>query len=690
MQFTPTFVDLVRNYTQTQGTANFVLGAAVTGYRSFESAVQPGESFYYSAMGIQKPSEHEVGRGTLQQDGTISREAISGSLTQFSEGSKTVALIAAAEWYDRVEAVAAAPTSRIAATRTELQSLENRQLPVLLHESGREGMFLFDPSNRSLEVAADSRQGIYVAPGFDPSGASGAWVRRFDGPIRARWFGTAADGVTDDYAGIQAALALASTTGVRHVRLGHGTHAVAQSLAIPDGVMFEGHGRGSVLKAISSASPSPIKVTSGTGFTINNIKLTPFSAGTSRWAIFLDQCSNAKVERVWIEDQTDGSGVHLLDCDDCVVDNVRFNGGASRNGYCVWFAGCRRCTAVNSSAVDCNFGFVVIGQDVWPDSTRATADTFGNSIANCHVVGHTGHAFDVNGAVGTTVTGCTASDYAGVSTHMAFQVKGGSGGDSAGEATRCNVFSACTVRNCPSGFGGQSSANNVFEGCTANNVSRYGFLLNDVQKSRFVGCNVDECGVAGIWLGSGSSNNSFNGIGIETSTVTARGIVFDGTNPSNNSNNFDNVTTASSLAAFIDIAASNNNNRFGLGCRSFDQPIVDASGTAVWPLVVRTPQQNLNSVANSFGEYFHRGMHVAVARFVFVTSSIGSPQVMAGRHGAAAALAAAQPISGVAPSAVTLTLDSQLLDPASIISGTVSTAGTGGSGFFQFEGIPRL
>jgi hypothetical protein len=114
------------------------------------------------------------------------------------------------------------------------------------------------------------------------------------------------------------------------------------------------------------------------------------------------------------------------------------------------------------------------------------------------------------------------------------------------------------------------------------------------------------------------------------------------------------------------------------------------SGTTVWPVVVRTPQQNLNSVANSFGEYFHRGMHVAVARFVFVTSSSGSPQVMAGRHGSAAALAGAQAISGVAPSAVSLALSSQLLDPASIISGTVSTAGTGGAGFFQFEGLPRL
>jgi hypothetical protein len=45
--FTPRFVDLVRNYTATVGTGNFVLGSAVTGFNSFASAIQPRESFYY-------------------------------------------------------------------------------------------------------------------------------------------------------------------------------------------------------------------------------------------------------------------------------------------------------------------------------------------------------------------------------------------------------------------------------------------------------------------------------------------------------------------------------------------------------------------------------------------------------------------------------------------------------------------
>ena len=60
--FQPRFVDLVRNFTSTQGTGNFVLGPAVNGYTSFGSALQPGDSFYYSAIGVDKPNEREVGR----------------------------------------------------------------------------------------------------------------------------------------------------------------------------------------------------------------------------------------------------------------------------------------------------------------------------------------------------------------------------------------------------------------------------------------------------------------------------------------------------------------------------------------------------------------------------------------------------------------------------------------------------
>src|SRR5215210_56116 len=105
--FQPKFVDLVRNFTTTTGTGNFTLGAAVNGYASFASALQPGDRFYYSAIGVDKVTEREVGRGTLQPNGTISRSPTSGSLTSFTTGTKTISLIAAAEWFTTIQAGAA-------------------------------------------------------------------------------------------------------------------------------------------------------------------------------------------------------------------------------------------------------------------------------------------------------------------------------------------------------------------------------------------------------------------------------------------------------------------------------------------------------------------------------------------------------------------------------------------------------
>ena len=68
-----------------------------------------------------------------------------------------------------------------------------------LTESGREGTFVWSASDLSSLVAADIAQGIYVGPASDATGASGAWVRRFFGPVEAAWFGisTAASGAAN-------------------------------------------------------------------------------------------------------------------------------------------------------------------------------------------------------------------------------------------------------------------------------------------------------------------------------------------------------------------------------------------------------------------------------------------------------------------------------------------------------------
>src|SRR5437764_3314437 len=199
--FQPKFVDLVRNNTTTQGSGNFVLGAAATGFTSFTAALQPGDSFYYSAIGVDKPAEREVGRGTLQANGSISRSPIAGALTNFSNGTKTIALIAAAEWYGIAQQLMAA-ASRFPAVVPDRAALAgySTTTTAFLREPGREGMFVWNGSNQSANVAADAGQGLYVAAGSDPTGVSGAWVRKYPGGVNVKWFGATGDGTSNDAA----------------------------------------------------------------------------------------------------------------------------------------------------------------------------------------------------------------------------------------------------------------------------------------------------------------------------------------------------------------------------------------------------------------------------------------------------------------------------------------------------------
>lgn len=69
-------------------------------------------------------------------------------------------------------------TANTAATRSDLAQVldPTNGMTLAVSEPGREGVFVFDVSDLSAQVAADTEQGIYVAPSINPTGASGAWV----------------------------------------------------------------------------------------------------------------------------------------------------------------------------------------------------------------------------------------------------------------------------------------------------------------------------------------------------------------------------------------------------------------------------------------------------------------------------------------------------------------------------------
>jgi hypothetical protein len=128
-----------------------------------------------------------------------------------------------------------------AADRTALAAIAGPTAKMVraLAEAGREGLFVFDVSDLSAQVTADPLQGIHVPPSSDTSGASGAWVRKFDGPILDGWFGP--DGVNDVNA-IEAACALASALDHNHVRISDDRTCTATLTFDETGLTVEGTG----------------------------------------------------------------------------------------------------------------------------------------------------------------------------------------------------------------------------------------------------------------------------------------------------------------------------------------------------------------------------------------------------------------------------------------------------------------
>lgn len=81
-------------------------------------------------------------------------------------------------------------------------------IPSVYMEERGGGVFKWDGSDLSTEVTGDSQQCIYIAPTSAPTGASGAWVRQYDGNyVDVRWCGFTGGTVDDNLASINAALA---------------------------------------------------------------------------------------------------------------------------------------------------------------------------------------------------------------------------------------------------------------------------------------------------------------------------------------------------------------------------------------------------------------------------------------------------------------------------------------------------
>jgi hypothetical protein len=156
-------------------------------------------------------------------------------------------------YFGRIIASEVSVTANTAATRTDLAGVDAEAgMAINLAEAGREGLFVFDESDLSAKVTNDTRQAVYVPPSSDTTGASGAWVRKFNGPMNIEWFGAVADfnGTTgtDNLAAILAATKFGTLTGTTSftpiMQFGRGRYYISSTLEIEHVVNWTGHDTG--------------------------------------------------------------------------------------------------------------------------------------------------------------------------------------------------------------------------------------------------------------------------------------------------------------------------------------------------------------------------------------------------------------------------------------------------------------
>jgi hypothetical protein len=90
------------------------------------------------------------------------------------------------------------PGVAIVTSLAALQASPSSTETAYLTSGGRSGFFIWNSANVSTQVTNDPGMGIYVPPATDTTGASGAWVRQYDGLVNFGWWGAIGDGATDN------------------------------------------------------------------------------------------------------------------------------------------------------------------------------------------------------------------------------------------------------------------------------------------------------------------------------------------------------------------------------------------------------------------------------------------------------------------------------------------------------------
>lgn len=282
----------------------------------------------------------------------------------------------------------------------------------LASNDGYAGFFAWDDSNQTAAVAVDPHKGLYVAPSFDPTGASGIWVRQDAEKVFARWFGAVGDGIQDDTQYIQAAI----DSGAAVIFGGNYTYKVSQvninrQCRIIDFVFSGGNAGVNTIGCLNITANNVV---------IDNCRVTQksrrFGASTNYVAIYANganeliirDCVVVGSESNSIDDfgaihiknstrcmivnnkvsQSRFEGISLVNCTDCVVTgnyclDINNSGVATVNGT--------RITVSNNTVdyVDTSSYLGASGLSINSTHTMVSNNTINNSYLHGIVLGHT-------------------------------------------------------------------------------------------------------------------------------------------------------------------------------------------------------------------------------------------------------------------------------------------------------------
>ena len=245
-----------------------------------------------------------------------------------------------------------------------------------LTAAGQQGAWVFSTANLSAFVAADLQKGLYAAPDADATGASGAWVRQFDGAVNPHWFGILAgnSGATNTTAFNRMKAALKATATLS------GAYGSLRKILFPDDQIYDFAATleldaGAVL--IDSAGVATATTGAGLRFPagVTGIRLQRYdtlgasapSGGTGTGA---DQSiiQNVRILGGYAGVEAEAHGVHIrahgVKIRDCYISGFQGNGvHVNANGPTV--GGNANCFEISDNVITgCRDGIYVDGDNV--------------------------------------------------------------------------------------------------------------------------------------------------------------------------------------------------------------------------------------------------------------------------------------------------------------------------------------